>query len=156
MNKTQSIHIRPALEGDIGILTELSHRTVLSKYPSVIGAEMVQGYVESGAVPAYYKDRLAHLQVALIEGRIVGCYGLKENTVDLMMVDLDFHRSGIGRALLSHAESRLFAEYENLSLDSFRQNEQAVAFYKKHGWTELTQFVDPDYGIPMVKLVKKR
>jgi GNAT superfamily N-acetyltransferase len=129
---------------------------VLSKYPSVIGAEMVQGYVDSGAVPTYYRERLAHIQVAVIQERIVGCYGLKGNAIDLMMVDVDFHRSGIGRALLFHAESRLFEQFEALSLESFSENEQAVAFYKKHGWTEVSRHIDPDYGIPMMKLAKKR
>jgi ribosomal protein S18 acetylase RimI-like enzyme len=156
LKNTQTLEIRSAKSADVAVLTELSHRTVLAKYPSVIGLEMVQGYVASGAVPAYYTDRLEHVWVAVLGGRPVGCYGLKDDAVDLMMVDVDFHRRGIGQALLAHAEAQLFERLETIFLDSFRENEQAVTFYKKHGWTEVTHFEDPDHGIPMVKLKKER
>ncbi len=156
LKNTNSLEIRAAKAADIAVLTELSHRTVLTKYPSVIGLDMVQGYVQSGAVPAYYTERLEHVWVATIGERVVGCYGLKEDAVDLMMVDVDFHRKGIGQALLAHAEAQLFELFGTLFLDSFSENEQAVGFYKKHGWTEVTHFEDPDYGISMVKLKKER
>ncbi len=156
LKNTKSLEIRVAKAADIPVLTELSHRTVLAKYPDVIGLDMVQGYVASGAVPAYYRERLEHTRVALLEGRVVGCYAVKEDAIDLMMVDVDFHREGIGHALLDHAETRLFETYETLFLDSFSENEQAVSFYQKHGWSNVTQFKDPDYGISMVKLQKKR
>ncbi len=156
MKNTKSVKIRAAKAADITVLAELSHRTVLTKYPDVIGQEVVQGYVDSGAVPSYYKERLEHVHVALLEGRIVGCYARKEDALDLMMVDVDFHRLGIGHALLAHAETQLFESFETIFLDSFSKNEQAVRFYKKHGWTEVTHFEDPDYGISMVKLKKER
>lgn len=156
MNQENRFVIREASSQDVDTLTELSHRTVLTKYPSVIGSEMVQGYVASGAVPTYYAERVAHCRVGVLSGRIVGCCAVRDNSIDLMMVDVDHHGAGIGAALLKDAETRLFKSYDSLFLNSFRDNLQAVGFYMKHGWVEDSQFVDPDYGIAMTKLIKQR
>ncbi len=150
------IEIRQASLQDVDALTEMSHRTVLAKYPSVIGRDAVEGYVASGAVPTYYRERVDHCRVGWLGEAIVGCYGVRDNSVDLMMVDLDHHRSGIGASLLEDAEERLFSVFDSLFLNSFRDNLQAINFYKKHGWVEETQFDDPDYGIAMTKLIKAR
>jgi len=156
MLKQEKIEIRNATLDDVDALTELSHRTVLTKYPSVIGKEMVEGYVASGAVPQYYRDRVDHCRVAEFNGKPIGTYALKEDSLDLMMVALEHHRSGVGRQLLKEAETRLFARFSDIFLNSFRDNIQAVEFYKAHSWSVESEFVDPDYGIPMVKMTKTK
>ena len=130
MKNNRIIRLRPATLDDVEPLTALSYRTIRVKYPDVIGAVMVEGYIASGAVPQYY-------------------------TVDLMMVTIDRHRSGVGSALLSEAESMLFADHEVISLESFRDNRQAIDFYTKHGWVMQESFTDPDYGIAMVRMTKQ-
>ena len=154
MTNENTIKLRPATLNDVEPLAALSHKTVLEKYPSVIGKEKVEGYVASGAVPAYYRDRNQHCVVAEDNGVVIGVYATKDNTVDLMMVDLDYHRSGVGSLLLADAEKNLSEKYDKLSLESFRDNTQAVAFYKNHGWVIERHFDDQDYDIPMVQMVK--
>ncbi len=132
----------------------MSHKTILAKYADVIGKEKVEGYVASGAVPAYYRDRNEHCVVAEQNGSLLGVHAIKDNTLDLMMVDLPYHRSGVGSLLLADAEQRLFANHKKLSLDCFRDNNQAVQFYQKHGWTIDRHFDDLENDIPMVQLVK--
>ncbi|GJL95485.1 MAG: hypothetical protein DHS20C05_18900 [Hyphococcus sp.] len=154
MTKQNTTKLRPATLNDVEPLATLSHKTVLEKYPSVIGKEKVEGYVASGAVPAYYHDRNQYCVVAEQDGVVVGVYATKDNTVDLMMVDLAYHRSGVGSLLLADAEKNLSEKYDKLSLESFRDNTQAVAFYKKHGWLIERHFDDLDYDIPMVQMVK--
>ena len=149
-----TIELRAAVPDDVEVLTELSHHTILAKCPAVIGRESVEGYVASGAVPAYYRDRNNHCVIAMQSDEVVGVYATKDNTVDLMMVALAYHRTGIGAALLKDAERRLFATYPRLALDSFRDNAQANQFYEKNGWTLDHHFVDPAYGIPMVRFIK--
>jgi ribosomal protein S18 acetylase RimI-like enzyme len=156
-NHTQNqtkLKIRPATQQDVEPLVALSHRTILVKYPEVIGLEMVEGYVASGAVPQYYRDNNSQTRVAELDGQVVGACAVKENAIDLMMVTVEQHRVGIGSQLLRDAEARLFAVHDRLTLDSFRDNAQAVDFYKKHGWTVEKHFVDPDYKIAMVRLFK--
>ncbi len=156
LNHENNLFIRDASIADVDPLVELSHRTVLTKYPSVIGAEMVQGYVASGAVPTYYRAHIDQCRVAELGGAVVGCVAVQGPTVDLMMVDVDHHRGGIGAWLLRDAEARLFRDHSRLSLESFRDNLQAIRFYEKHGWVAESQFVDADYGIPMTRMIKDR
>jgi GNAT superfamily N-acetyltransferase len=159
-NKTlipkSELTIRPASLDDVEALTALSYKTIRVKYPEVIGAEAVEGYIASGAVPTYYRDRNAHMQVALIGDELVGACALMDDQIHLMMVTLDHHRSGIGAALLADGERRLFAEHAEIGLESFRDNLQAVNFYQKHGWSISEHFEMPDYGIAMVRMVKPR
>ncbi len=149
-----SIKLRPATLDDVAVLTAMSHQTILAKYPDVIGRDVVEGYVASGAVPAYYRDRNAYCIVAEINGEIVGVYATKDNAVDLMMVALAHHRTGIGSVLLKAAETQLFAKHSDLWLESFRDNEQANRFYTKHDWTRGDEYLDPAHGIAMIRFVK--
>tara|TARA_R110002072_G_scaffold21793_3_gene76898 strand:- start:1552 stop:2028 length:477 start_codon:yes stop_codon:yes gene_type:complete len=152
----QNIQLRPATPDDVEPLTALSYKTIRVKYPEIIGADMVEGYIASGAVPQYYADRNAFTRVAVTDGQVIGACALRDNSVDLMMVTLEHHRSGVGAALLADAESILFAQHELISLESFRDNHQAVDFYAKHGWVRREAFTDPDYGIAMVRMTKQR
>ncbi|WP_417495767.1 GNAT family N-acetyltransferase [Maricaulis sp.] len=156
MKNNRIILLRPATLDDVEPLTALSYRTIRVKYPDVIGAIMVEGYIASGAVPQYYTDRNAFTRVAVADGEVIGACALRGNTVDLMMVTIDRHRSGVGSALLSEAETMLFADHEVISLESFRDNRQAIDFYTKHGWVMQESFTDPDYGIAMVRMTKQR
>ena len=156
MKNTQNIQLRPATPDDVEPLTALSYKTIRVKYPDVIGADMVEGYIASGAVPHYYAERNAFTRVAVADGEVIGACALRDNAVDLMMVTLERHRSGVGAALLADAESILFAEHALISLESFRDNRQAVDFYAKHGWALGEAFTDPDYGIAMVRMTKQR
>ncbi|SDL96439.1 GNAT family N-acetyltransferase [Maricaulis salignorans] len=156
MKNTQNIQLRPATPDDVEPLTALSYKTIRVKYPDIIGADMVEGYIASGAVPQYYRDRNTFTRVAVLDGEVIGACALRGNAVDLMMVTLDHHRSGVGSALLSEAETILFADHGEISLESFRDNRQAVDFYAKHGWVMQEAFTDPDYGIAMVRMTKQR
>lgn len=156
MTEITEITLRPARLDDVDAMTAICHRTVLAKYPSVIGREKVEGYVASGAVAAYNRDRNAHCTVAERAGDIIGVYGLRDNSVDLMMVALEHQRSGVGSILLADAELKLFAEHQNLFLNSFRDNAQANRFYAKHGWKLEKEYLDAEHDIPMVRLVKSR
>lgn len=151
---TNNIELRPATLIDVNELAEMSHRTILKKYPSVIGREKVEGYVASGLVPQYYQANFANCVIAQHQSQIVGVCATKNNCVDLMMVTLDHHRAGIGSLLLRDAEERLLKAYENLSLECFRDNIQAFNFYIKHGWSVKRHFLDEENDIAMVELVK--
>lgn len=137
-------------------MTALSYRTIRQKYPPIIGGDTVEGYIASGAVPAYYKDRLAFTRIAELDGAPVGAVAIKDNEIHLMMVDVDLHRTGIGAALLADGETRLFADHDRIELESFRDNLQAVHFYRKHGWRDHSEYPMPDAGIPMLRMEKLR
>ncbi len=156
MQELSNVILRPATLADADPLEALSARTIRVKYPDIIGAETVEAYIASGAIAAYYRDNVATLTVAERDGVRVGACATKPGRIDLMMVDLDHHRSGIGEILLAHGEAALIADTDRIVLDCFRDNDQARRFYAKHGWKDGREFTDPDSGIAMIELTKSR
>ncbi|MFY0637492.1 GNAT family N-acetyltransferase [Maricaulis maris] len=156
MQEQSNVRLRPATRADADPLEALSARTIRVRYPDIIGADTVEAYIASGAIAAYYRDNVATLTIAECEGVRVGACATKPGRIDLMMVDLDFHRAGIGKRLLDHGEARLFGESDQIVLDCFRDNDQARRFYAKHGWQEGRLFTDPESGIEMIELNKAR
>ncbi|MFI6577970.1 GNAT family N-acetyltransferase [Nocardiopsis sp. NPDC050513] len=129
--------IRPAAEADLAELQALARRTIDASYRGFLGDEGVDWFIGSGASDTYVRDELPKGGMyCLCEGdRIVGFSVLDGPTVDLMMVDSDHHRRGLGRRLLSHAEETLFARYSAIRLESFAGNTAANAFYEACGWS---------------------
>ncbi|WP_323761158.1 GNAT family N-acetyltransferase [Maricaulis sp.] len=156
MQDLSKVILRPATLADADPLEALSARTIRVRYPDIIGAETVVGYIASGAIAAYYRDNVATLMVAELNGVRVGACATKPGRIDLMMVDLDLHRIGIGKRLLDHGEATLFRDSNQIGLDCFRDNDQARRFYAKHGWRDGRLFTDPDSGIEMIELTKDR
>lgn len=65
------------------------------------------------------------------QGVISGFIGLSEHKVEMLFIDPDYRRQGLGKALLSYAvEQRRVTE-----VDVNEQNPQAVDFYQKFGFT---------------------
>jgi len=137
-------------------LLVLSKRTIRACYKSFLGDKPVEGYIGSGAVEKYYQDNLSRCFVIEDEGGTGGVGAYKGATVDLMLIDADRHRQGLGRRLLDHLESLLFADSDELTLESFAQNDQANAFYRVRGWTQIDAYDDKETGIPMVLLGKEK
>jgi len=150
------VTLRPATLADADPLEALSARTIRVRYPDIIGAETVEGYIASGAIAAYYRDNVASIIVAECEGVRVGACATKPGRIDLMMVDLDLHRAGIGAVMLDHGETALFRDSDRIVLDCFRDNDQARRFYAKHGWRNGRLFTDQESGIDMIELTKAR
>jgi len=155
-NLKSEISLRPATLDDVDALTALSYKTISQKHPEVIGSDAVEGYIASGAVPKYYTERNAFLWVAERGEEPVGAVAIKDNEIHLMMVTVDHHRKGIGEALLEHGERLLYDTFGTIELESFRDNAQAVNFYRKHGWQAVSEYPMPEVGIPMVRMGKQR
>jgi ribosomal protein S18 acetylase RimI-like enzyme len=68
-----------------------------------------------------------------------------------MMVDADRHREGIGSRLLTHTEAVLAKRgVVRARLETFDGNEQAIRFYRKHGWSETGRAPDAEHGFTRV------
>ncbi len=150
------IRIRKATNDDVDALVALSRTTISTSYPSFLGAAEVESYIASGAVDRYVQENIEHCLVLVGDGRVVGYSVTKDNLIDLLMVDVDSHRSGFGTALLRHVENILFQTYEALVLETFSGNEPAIAFYRKHGWLEARRFPDELSGAEKIEFQKSR
>lgn len=156
MKHLSNVSLRPATLDDADPLEALSAKTIRVKYPAILGTDAVEGYIASGAIGTYYRQHVATLTVAELAGIRIGVCAIQPARIDLMMVDLDHHRSGVGGLLLADGERKLFAAADRIGLDCFRQNDQARRFYAKHGWLDDRLFEDEDHGIAMIHLVKPR
>ncbi|WP_244502364.1 GNAT family N-acetyltransferase [Streptomyces oceani] len=119
------------------VLQELARRTIDARYRSFLGDEGVDSFINSGASDEHIEShfRKGHLHCLEVGGDLVGLLITQESTVDLLMIDVDRQRQGLGSLLLSLAERLLFAEYQEIRLETFAGNVTAVAFYEACGWS---------------------
>lgn len=82
--------------------------------------------------------------VAEIDGKVVGFIGLIESFIGGLFVDPDIRGSGIGRALVEDAASRLGP----LEVSVYADNQAAVDFYHRRGFVETARKETDDEGLP--------
>lgn len=92
--------------------------------------------------------------ILLLGESIVGFSVCKKNLIDLMMIDCNYHRKGLGTTLLRYMETELFKDYDELELESFENNHQANEFYRHNDWVESSRIQDS--GIHKILFRKKR
>jgi len=74
------------------------------------------------------------------ENKPVGFMGLKDDFIDHLYVDADYHRQGFGRALIQHARA---LSPHHLWLYTHVANRMARAFYEKNGFVAVKFGVSP-------------
>ena len=89
--------------------------------------------------------------VAEVEGRVAGIAIVREkfllgDYLELLAVAAWARGQGVGRRLLEHIEPLVFGRTKNLFACVSDFNEQARAFYKKHGYQEIGPM--PNFLIP--------
>jgi len=147
--------IRKATVSDIEVLKDLSKKTINANYRSFLGDEPVAAFIDSGAVDKYVDENIESCSVILSDGNVAGYAVTKDNLIDLMMIDDDFHRRGLGTKILEYCEEMLFKNYDELVLESFEENHKANNFYKKNGWTETKRRFDKSSGVNKIGFCKK-
>lgn len=147
--------IRKATKSDIKVLKDLSKKTINANYRTFLGDEPVDAFIDSGAVDKYVDENIESCSVILSDGNVAGYAVTKDNLIDLMMIDDDFHRRGLGTKILEYCEEMLFKNYDELILESFEENHKANNFYKKNGWTETKRRFDKSSGVNKVVFCKK-
>lgn len=77
-----------------------------------------------------------------IEGQAAGFMGISGNTLDMLFVDPDYRRKGIGSKLFQYAQSA----FKISRVDVNEQNQQAVDFYLKTGFVQTGRRATDDFG----------
>lgn len=149
------IQIRKATTSDVEALITLSKRTIRASYRIFLNDETVDAYIGSSAVDEYVRENIQRCSVIVDAGKIAGYSVCKDNLIDLMMIDHGLHRRGLGSRLLEHCEETLFQTFGELTLESFKENHKANAFYRKHGWVEGRRYFDESSGVNKIVFIKK-
>lgn len=82
------------------------------------------------------------------DGRVVGFVSLLGNEIGAIFVDPEFHRSGIGRALMDRAR----ALRGELEVEVFERNLLGRAFYAKLGFEFMRRKVHDQTGFELMRL----
>ncbi|MDV3508303.1 GNAT family N-acetyltransferase [Elizabethkingia anophelis] len=77
-----------------------------------------------------------------IEGQAAGFMGISGNTLDMLFVDPDYRRKGIGSKLFQYAQSA----FKISRVDVNEQNQQAIDFYLKTGFVQTGRRATDDFG----------
>jgi putative acetyltransferase len=103
--------------------------------------------LERHNIPNVYLPK-AETWVWEADGHVVGFISLLGNEVGAIFVDPEFHRSGIGRALMDRARAVRGA----LEVEVFERNLLARAFYAKQGFEFMHQKVHDQTGFVVLRL----
>lgn len=129
--------IRAAREEDITMLAQVGLRA-WEKATSEIGMSDALKENARMAFANFTHSSWLSIRVAEHEGTLVG-WTARENfddTITDFWVDPQFERLGIGRALLSDMEDQLrLQHYDVAKLESHAQNQVAINFFRKHGYS---------------------
>ncbi len=148
-------YVRWAEPSDVEALIELSLRTTRASYASFLGKTAVEAFIGTGAVDAFVRETIGRALVVTFQGEVAGFAVGTGHHVDLLMIDERLHRRGLGTLLLARLEEHLFRQHDALELESFRDNDQANAFYRKHGWHVTGVYQDEENGVDMVTMRKE-
>ena len=151
------IRIRSATAKDESLIASIIRASMLASYAHFLPAHQFQKVLDMDRPGQVARADAVLFVVAEVDAVPAGVMLLKGNYVDHLWAHPDFMGQGVGSVLLGHAE-RLAAEagYDRLTLDCFKKNKKALAFYRARGFTLKSTYEANDYlpGEPTCSLVK--
>ena len=139
-----NLTIRPATQADIPAATQVAAAAYQHAFAHILEPEILATRTPASFAPRFAAD-LPNLHLATRSNTIIGFSLMTNRHIDMMFVTPHAHRTGAGAALLTNCESR-----GANSLECFRDNHKARAFYESHAW-KLTcaytrRFADQDHA----------
>ena len=136
--------IRPFVGSDVVGLLDVWYRASLIAHPFLTEEFLERERVE--IVERWLP--MAETTVIQGDGRVVGFLSLIENEVGAIFVDPDFHRQGVGRALMDDARKRR----PHLELSVFEANLIGRRFYEAYGFRTIERRIEETSGQPELRL----
>lgn len=121
--------LRPARPEDADALGRVAHDSFHQAFAGIMSAAALAQRPHSFFV-GRFAEQWPHVTVAAMADRIAGFSMVRQGHIDMLFVDPATQARGVGKALLAAAEAA-----GARSLECFRDNLEARAFYEKHGWT---------------------
>ncbi|MGH6838652.1 MAG: GNAT family N-acetyltransferase [Methylocella sp.] len=149
MREIQLFTIRPALVGDISFIADIEAETLKETTdapPAHLREEVLDFYTRK-------IFGICALLVADVSGTVVGYTGFRKDWIEHLRVRSQYHRLGIGKALLNYAKEI----HPYLQLWCF-QHIPARNFYKSQGFLEVefTDGAENDEKLPDVRMEWRR
>ncbi|MDF3867231.1 GNAT family N-acetyltransferase [Pseudomonas denitrificans (nom. rej.)] len=136
----------PAEPADTDAILRILRETYETTWKPELSAAAIARFESSAHTAAYVRERLAHFAVACLGGEVVGLLDWRDDFIDALHVSPRHQRLGIGAALLRHAETAIAgAGHARIRLETDTFNQQARAFYGKHGYAEVDFYPDEEW-----------
>lgn len=116
----------------IWLNTNLSAHAFVDKAYWQNAAETVRSLLPESDLFVYLEETIVKGFIGITDGGYIAGLFVKE----------EFQAQGIGQGLLAHCMQR----YSRLELDVFIENETAVRFYRKNGFTAVATKMNPEFG----------
>jgi ribosomal protein S18 acetylase RimI-like enzyme len=136
--------IRAARPEDRDDLDRLLVTSWLTFWAPHLPARAKESFRARKPVSAFLDASLPHLEVAELDGRIVGAILVADDCLEDLHVAPEAQRRGIGRALLARAVEKGAARLEVRGF-----NLQAIAFYERQGWVRHRTYGATEMGFPV-------
>jgi ribosomal protein S18 acetylase RimI-like enzyme len=128
--------------------------SLLETYETFLGRAAIEEFIAAGQVEDYFDEHWREATVAISGGEVVGVAVLLEGLLDLIWVRPRSRSQGIGSALLRAAESKAAVGGDQLTLEVWEVNRDAVAFYEREGFSVTATGEDPQTGLAKLLMRK--
>ena len=131
-----SVALRPARDADTEAIAALWHQAWLDAHAALVPAAAVAQRPLS-SFQKRVPERLAETTLATTGARLVGFVTVRGDNVEQLYVAEAARGSGVGQALLAHAESQVALRFDRAWLTVASGNTRARRFYARHGWRDV-------------------
>ncbi|MGV2987835.1 GNAT family N-acetyltransferase [Vibrio sp. E150_011] len=129
-------NIRKAQRSDLASIQQLARDTINTCYRSFLGDEGVDWFINSGESDKEVEKQLLNCVVLESNDTVQGYCAFEHDFVHILMVSPQIQRSGFGAMLLGYVEHEMsLLGHSHYRLETFQNNEQAIQFYLKNGWS---------------------
>jgi len=143
---TTLILIRRAEPTDADAILRILGETYEATWKPELTAEATARFESSAHTVVYVGERLPFFHVACVDGEVAGLLDWRDDFIDSLHVSPQRQGLGIGSALLRHAETAIAsAGHPRIRLETDTFNQQARAFYGKHGYAEVDFYPDEEW-----------
>ncbi|HEX9659812.1 MAG TPA: GNAT family N-acetyltransferase [Rhodothermales bacterium] len=136
--------IRPYKSADLDQLLDIWYRASKLAHP-FLDENFLSG--ERASIATKHLPS-AETWVYILGGKVVGFVALVGNEVGGLFVDPDFHRKGIGGALVDHA----LAQCGQLEVEVFLENVIGRKFYDRYGFQPVKELVHEQTGRSVLRM----
>jgi putative acetyltransferase len=126
--------LRAAQTADIPVLAAIAADSYRTIFASILEPAALEQRNE-GFFEAHLGSALNRLRVAVADKRVAGFSLVTNNHLDMLFIAADARGQGVGSFLLEAVEAEGVR-----TLECFRDNDEARAFYEQRGWRLLKEY----------------
>lgn len=146
--------IRPATSADGAALRAILYDTFESTWRPQLPPAAAQAFRTEDRPAAYVTARGPHFTVAERAGEVAGFVDWDGDFVGALHVAGRHARTGVGRALMDHAEAQIArAGHPAVRLETDTFNTRSRAFYGARGYREADRYPDHEWGGALTTLL---